>query len=208
MVALAVASVFLIALVSAYEVQVRNKYTQEVLTDMNQTARAALEMMVYELRTAGCDPNGVAGAGFVNAGDNTVTFTVDRGNTAGTSFQPDGLLDGPNEQIRYAINGAGNLGRDNFQGNGLQPLARNVDALDFVYLDENGAETAVLTDIRSVQVTMVARAGQVVGGFLHRHTDNTIYRNQLGEVILPAQNDSFRRLLLTTTVACRNIGLN
>lgn len=207
MIVLAISSILMAAVVSAYQVQVQSKNTQEILTDMNQTARAALEIMTFELRTAGCDPDGTAGAGIVNAGANSITFTMDIGNTAGTSFQPDGLLDGPNEQVQYAINGAGNLGRNTFDGNGLQPLARNVDALNFVYLDANGNPTGTLADIRSIQVTLVARAGQTAGGFLHTYTNNIAYTNQQGTEILAAQNDSFRRLLLTTTVSCRNLGL-
>ncbi len=206
MIVVAIASILLAAVVSAYQVQVRSKNTQELLTDMNQTARAALEIMVHELRQAGCDPDGVAGAGIVNAGANDITFTMDIGNTAGDSFQPDGLLNGPDEQVRYTINAAGNLGRDNFQGNGLQPLARNVDALNFVYLDEFGNVTAVPADIRNIQVTLVVRS-QVAGGFTHMHIDNVDYTNQQGDVILPAPNDSFRRFMLTTTVACRNMGI-
>lgn len=207
MIAMAIGSILMVAVVSAYQIQVGSKNTQEALTDMNTTARAALEIMVHEVRTAGCDPDGGAGAGIVNAGANDLTFTMDIGNTAGTSFQPDGLLDGPNEQIRYAINANGNLGRDRLDGAGLQPLARNVDAVDFVYLDEDGVVTGTLADIRSIQITIVARSGRAAPGFMKTVVDNTNYTNQQGTVILAAPGDSFRRLLLTTTVNCRNLGV-
>ena len=128
MVSIAIGSVLILAVAAAYQVQVQSKNTQEALTDMNSSTRAAMEIMVHELRTAGCDPDGTAGAGIVNATNNTLSFTMDIGNTAGTSFEPDGALDGPNEQVRYAINANGDLGRDT--GGGLQPLARNVDALE------------------------------------------------------------------------------
>lgn len=186
MIAMAIGSILMVAVVSAYQIQVGSKNTQEALTDMNTTARAALEIMVHELRTAGCDPDGGAGAGIVNAGANDLTFTMDIGNTAGTSFQPDGLLDGPNEQIRYAINANGNLGRDRLDGAGLQPLARNVDAVDFVYLDEDGVVTGTLADIRSIQITIVARSGRAAPGFMKTVVDNTNYTNQQGTVILAA----------------------
>lgn len=207
MVVVAITSIFLGAVISAYQVQVRSKNTQEAITDMNTTARAAMEIITHELRTAGCDPDGVAGAGIVNAGANTITFTMDIGNTAGTSFQPDGLLDGPNEQVRYALTGGGDLGRATGAAGVLQPLAQNVDAIDFVYLDQDDNVTATLADIRTIQVTMVARSGQAAGGFMRAYTDTTVYTNQQGTVILPAQNDAFRRLLLTTTVNCRNLGI-
>lgn len=203
LVAMAAASIVMVAVVSAYQVQVRSKNTQEVLTDMNQTARAALEIMTHEIRMAGCDPTLTAGAGILIANPNELSFNMDIVNAAGTSFQPDGLLTGPNETVRYAINVNGHLGRDT--GGGLQPLARNVNALDFVYLDADGNVTAALDDIRAIQVTIVARAGDAAGGFRHAHTDSDDYLNQQGTVIFTAPGDSFRRLRLTTTIACPNL---
>jgi len=219
LVAMALTSIVMAAVVSAYQVQVRGKNTQEALTDMNQTARAALEIMTHEIRTAGCDPNRTANAGVLIANANQLSFTMDIGNLAAPAaqrFQPNGADDDPNERIRYALyidgDGNQNLGRStatNAAGNGgnTQPLARNVDALDFVYLDQNGNVTATPANIRSIQLTLVARAGKAAGGFLYRFTDTTVYQNQQGTVILPAPNDSFRRLLLTTTITCWNIGL-
>ena len=57
MVAMVIGSILMVAVVSAYQIQVGSKNTQEALTDMNTTARAALEIMTQELSTAGCDPN-------------------------------------------------------------------------------------------------------------------------------------------------------
>jgi type IV pilus assembly protein PilW len=219
MIAMVIGSILMVAVVSAYQIQVSSKNTQEALTDMNTTARAALEIMTQELSTAGCDPLNTDTAGFVTALANDLTVSMDIGNTAGDSFQPDGLLDGPNEQIRYAVNANGNLGRDRLDGAGLQPLARNVDALDFVYLDgatppnriPSPVAAANLGDIRSIQITMVARAGQAAPGFMKTAVDNTTYTNQWGDNLVFANgapnppNDSFRRLLLTTTVNCRNM---
>jgi hypothetical protein len=84
-----------------------------------------------------------------------------------------------------------------------QILANNVDALDLIYLDEAGNITSDLNRIRSIQVTMVARTGRPDRGY----KDNTIYINQQGNVILPQQNDSFRRKLLTCEVKGRNLSL-
>ena len=219
MIAMVIGSILMVAVVSAYQIQVGSKNTQEALTDMNSTARAALEIMTQELSTAGCDPNNTNTAGFVNAAFNDLTCTMDIGNTAGNTFRPDGLLDGPNEQIRYAINAAGNLGRDRLDGAGLQPLARNVDALDFVYLDGSNPPVVIptpvaaanLEDIRSIQITIVARAGRAAPGFMKTAVDNRVYTNQQLVPLVFANGlpnppmDSFRRLLLTTTVTCRNM---
>jgi hypothetical protein len=72
---------------------------------------------------------------------------------------------------------------------------------------------ANLGDIRSIQITIVARAGQAAPGFMKTTVDNRLYTNQLGNALVFANgvpnppNDSFRRLLLTTTVNCRNLGV-
>ena len=84
-----------------------------------------------------------------------------------------------------------------------QPVAENIDALDFVYLDENAEVTGKLSEVRSVQISLVARTGRGDQGYINRNS----YRNQQGTEILAAQNDNFRRKLLTVEVRCRNLGL-
>jgi type IV pilus assembly protein PilW len=183
---------------------------------MNQTARAALEIMTKEINYAGYDPmriNNSAGAFIVGvqvAQSNRLDITMDIGD--GASLEPDGDINDGNEQVSYAISGTGHLGRDT--GGGLQPLARNVDALDFVYLDAQGNVLAApvtganRANIRSVEVTIVARAGEAGGaGFTGAHTDIINYVNQQGTEILPAQNDNFRRVRFTTTIQTPNNGL-
>lgn len=207
-VAMGVASIVIGAVVTTYALQVRGKNTQEALTDMNQGARAALSIMAREIRTAGCDPVEIAGATITNATANQLTFTRDNINTAGDSYEPDGLLNGPNEQVDYQLyvdgDGNQNLGRA-VGGGALQPLVRNVDALDFVYLDAAGNPTGTVANMRSVEITVVARAGSGSPGAVGEFLDTRSYTNQQGTEILAPQNDGFRRLLLTTTVNLVNL---
>ncbi len=215
MVAMAIASIVMTAVVMAYQVQVRSKNTQAVMTDLNQTARAALEIMTKELGKAGYNPIRSANALITTAQANRVDFSMDIGDPtqpASNALAPDGDTNDPNETVQYARSAAGHLGRDT--GGGLQPLARNVDALDFVYLNAQNAviatpvPLAALPLIKSVEVTIVARAGEAGGaGFTGAYTDTTVYQNQRGTVILPAQNDSFRRVRFTTTIQTPNNGL-
>jgi type IV pilus assembly protein PilW len=94
-------------------------------------------------------------------------------------------------------------------------LAMNIDALNFVYLKEDGSNADEnadgipedLSDIRTVQVSLVARSGASPSNFFSDHTDTQSYENQQGTVIPPAQNDTFRRMLMTMEVTCRNVGL-
>jgi type IV pilus assembly protein PilW len=216
MVALAMAGIVMAVICSAYISQVRGAISQATMLDMQQTARAALEIMKNEIRTAGCDPTRKAGASILRATAAEFSFTMDLENNSGLP-KPDGDTDDANESVRYALNRDANrdgqadripcdLGRDT--GGGLQPFAENIDALNFVYLDEDGNPLAAgfsLDQIQAVQITLVARSGEQLRGLLWAYQDKTTYFNQQGQVILPAQADNLRRLLLTTTVYCRNL---
>jgi type IV pilus assembly protein PilW len=205
LVALAISGVVMAGIYSAYYSQQKSYVTQEQVAAMQQNLRAAMYIMQREIRMAGCDPTQNANAGIQTAGTNNIGFTLDITNTAGTG-NPDGLLDGPNENVTYSLydsggDGDNDLGRDTGAGN--QPVAENIDALDFVYLDANGATTTTLANIRSVQITLVARTGRRDPGY----TNNTSYQNQQDTTIYTAPNDNFRRKLLTAEVKCRNLGL-
>ncbi|BBO80106.1 hypothetical protein DSCO28_06720 [Desulfosarcina ovata subsp. sediminis] len=135
----------------------------------------------------------------------------------------DGDITDESEVIEFDLNN-GNLRRransqgsdDPTDGTGITKwIATNIDAINFVYLDDDGdvLTTPVtgsdLDDIRSVQVTIIARSGDTVPVLMRKHTDNTIYSNPQGTVILDksAAPDQFRRQMVTTTIKCRNMGL-
>jgi hypothetical protein len=101
----------------------------------------------------------------------------------------------------------------------LVPAALNIQAIDFVYLDEDNdliplpisTDPAVdpnTSDIRSVQITIVARSGPSEIVMAANKPDTRVYTNQQGDTILNAQNDNIRRTVLSSEVRCRNMGLN
>jgi hypothetical protein len=92
-----------------------------------------------------------------------------------------------------------------------QLMAENIDALDFVYLKEDGTVLAAPVDaanlglIKSIQITMVARTGRGDPGYSDAAV-NSEYKNQQETVIYtPAAHDNNRRRLLTRTIQCRNL---
>ena len=203
MVAMAIVSVLMAGIYTFYQSQVKSHVTQQVLVDMQQDARVAMYMMTREIRMAGCDPQRSTGA------------TIRLANAAQIAFDSDQDGDGSitaDERFYYTLNN-GNLERGGWNNpsapvpDALNPVALNVDALNFVYLDSAGFETADLAAIRSVQITLVARSGDQVPALIHKQTDSRIYANQLGDEILSAQNDNFRRIRLTAAVKVRNMGL-
>ncbi len=184
---------------STFQSQHKSYLMQEEVAAMQQNIRTAMFYMTKEIRMAGCDPTGNAGAGILTANANSISFTEDvRGDADGSD--PDGATNDPNEGIAYALS-ENNLVRDT--GGGNQVVAENIDALDFAYLDADGNTTATLTDIRSVEITIVARTSRA----LRVTKDNNLYYNQQGTQILGAQNDNFSRKSMTTFIKCRNLGI-
>ena len=202
-VAMAIASIVLAAIYSAYRSQLGSYVTQQAIVDMQQNARAGMYLMEREIRLAGYDPTRNADAGIASGfTSSSLTFTMD--------LNGDGDIADAGERIQYAMAGD-DLARADLNLSGAsgmpKPAALNLDALNFVYLDEDGNTTSDEAQVRSVQITLVARAGDDVPALAPQYVDKKTYRNQLGDVILTAQNDGFRRFLLTTDVKCRNLGL-
>jgi len=199
MIAMTIFLLVLGAIYSTFQSQHKSYLMQEEVAAMQQNIRAAMFYITKEIRMAGCDPTGDAGAGIVTANPDSISFTEDiRGDADGSD--PDGATNDPNESIAYALS-SNNLVRNT--GGGNQVVAENIDALDFVYLDADGNTTATLTDIRSVEITIVARTGRA----LRVTKDNNLYYNQQGTQILGAQNDNFSRKSMTTFIKCRNLGI-
>ena len=199
-------SVAATAIYTSYLTQQKTYVAQTEVTAMQQNIRAGMYHLERELRMAGFDPHNTAEAGFLIAENDELQLTADLnedGNMlAGTNDE--------NEQVRYAVSD-GYLRRE-IWGGGLQPLAQNIEVLDLVYLDEDNdvlnpdlgdVPANDLKKIRSVQITMVARTNKPDP----EYRDTNVYRNQQDEIILAAQNDHFRRRMLTTTIRCRNMGL-
>jgi type IV pilus assembly protein PilW len=109
-------------------------------------------------------------------------------------------------------------------------VARNIDALNFDYFDTSVNPVNSLTDrtatpwqvpagqiadIQSIRVSIVARSGDIIPAMFINHTDSSVYRNRprdtdgdgtpdTADIILPAQNNDFRRMQVTTEIDCRN----
>ena len=199
LVAMALSGIVMIAVYKSFASQQKTYSVQDDVAAMQQDLRAAMDIMVREIRMAGYSPSG-ATAGIVAATDVSLQFTSD--------LNENGVLTNvgnPNEQITYALTGTGSLGRESW-GGGLQPMAENIDALNFVYLNANGDvidPATELANIRSIQITIVAKSDR----WVKEYNDLREYCNQQGTVVLRSPVDGFRRRLLTTTIRCRNLGV-
>jgi type IV pilus assembly protein PilW len=222
MVAIGLSTVIIGLVVATLISQQKNHITQDALVDMQQNLRAAMELMGSDLQMAGYDPTGNAGGAFLIANRAELQFQLDRNGdgdfiNVGPPATPD-----TGELIRFALTNDANrdgvangtpcdLGRE-LDGGGFQVIAENIDALNFVYRDRNGAvlptPVANMSLISSVQVTIVARSSRTVPGFFNRHRDSTVYHNRQGATVLAAPNDDFRRFAIMQEFRCRNLQLN
>lgn len=207
MLALAIGSIVMASVYTAFLSQHRSYNAQENVVEMQQNLRVAMDLLVYDIRSAGYDPNNL-GAGITVAGANNLTFTREDDDLANgletiayslfdafaTTTPPrnDGVVDDLALQITTAANTT----------SGAQPVVENISGLEFRYLDEDGNVTATLADIRSIQISILVVANRSDPSF----TNTTVYTSASNAVWGPF-NDNFRRRLLITTVQCRNLGL-
>lgn len=136
---------------------------QELMVDLTQDLRAVKQLMVQELREAGCDPTNAGGFGFqVNSDDrydtddNSIHFTRDIDNGDNDEFlEPDGDAKDGNEDVSYyrtndecsgtagAVMASANTARGCLRrntGGGGQPLLPGVTQFELHYFDVDGTE--------------------------------------------------------------------
>jgi len=229
MVSMAVFGIIIAGIYETYLFQQKAYTKQEQVANMQQNMRAALYFLKRDIRMAGYNgynPAGLAGS----------TVTIAR--SAEFQFQSDadadGSVGGTNEVIRYALSNDANidgiadgfpcnLGKDT--GGGLQPVAENVEAIEFCYILEDGTITTAPAaadheNIRGVYISMLARTetplnkgNQVARVYTQATNDQTLVPDAQWDssVSKPSPwvfSDGYIRKMLITKVRCRNMGLD
>lgn len=230
LIALAISGIVLASIYTAFQSQQNSYIAQDQVSEMQQSVRAGLDMMLREIRLVGYDPDDLGGVGIVAANSTFFSFSLVADND-GEDNDNDGTTDENGEiaTISYDLYDAyGDGDMDVGRLVGANPaskraLVENVDNLEFQYvLDDDSvtlAPTAIeLAKIRSVRVSILVRTERRDENFTSTQT------------YLPASNDPFfteaadltgtiwgpftgtptennRRRLLKVTVNCRNMGL-
>jgi type IV pilus assembly protein PilW len=160
--AMAIGGLLLGAIVGTFILQSKSYDVQEQMTEMVQTARAAMDMIGREVRMAGYDPTG-AGFDGISYHSAQLQLLADlRG--ANATDPPDGDTNDPNENITYVYDSK-NLQIDRNTGGGNQPFAENIEAFAFAYLGKDGHPTATTADIQQIRVTITARTAKPDSGY-------------------------------------------
>lgn len=190
--------------------QHRSYRKQDQVVETRQNVRAIMALLTKNLQLAGYDPTGRANTGLVTGfapphdsftidyenDHDIIAFTLDENGDA-TAGADDA------EQIAFRLNN-GALERYSSQNYEWEMIAPNIEALDFVFLDDTGTKTTDPAEFRAVQIALLVRATKQD----NKYQDTMAYTNKQGDLICQScPNDHFRRRLLMTTIQLRNLGL-
>ncbi|MBM9513567.1 prepilin-type N-terminal cleavage/methylation domain-containing protein [Desulfogranum marinum] len=193
MIAMVISTMILAAVYGAYKVQQDHGLAQEQVTEMQQNLRVGLNALVREARYAGYDPDD-KGYGITGLGANEFRFTMDND-------------DGGMDSRDLALYAPGDADADDTNSvritSGGSAVADNIEELEFRYLNEDNDVTTIPQDIRTVTITMLARADNPDRKF----TSVMTYTSPSATTWGP-HNDNFRRRMQSVTVKLRNMGLN
>lgn len=153
------------AIYTIYLTQIRNQVVREDILDMQQHARAALDVISRELKMAGYDPRGV------NRDDNPsndfdgVTYDPSR-LVIKTDLNGNGLPSDSNESIVFSYDSRTRTLRRN-TGGGRQSLGEHIQTFAVAYFDRDGRPTIESQKIRQIEITLTARTLRPDPRYLH-----------------------------------------
>ncbi|NIA11936.1 MAG: prepilin-type N-terminal cleavage/methylation domain-containing protein [Nitrospiraceae bacterium] len=135
LVAMAITSIVAVAIFTAFQSQQKSYLIQDQVTEMQQNLRAAMDIMVRDIRMAGYS-QGASGSGITDIRPRDINNNVDVAITGNGAFKFAGDF---GETISYSVydspvaapDGINDLGRNS--GGGRQLVAENIEALGFAY---------------------------------------------------------------------------
>lgn len=211
MISMAVGGIVMAAVMTSFFSQHETYLAQDEVVEMQQNARIAMDMLAHDIRTIGYDPD--------NRGAALTTSGIDANGTASTlTFTRDDETGGL-ETIEYSLYDAfasttppkndGNVDdlalkitdKSGVSG-GRQPIAENINQLEFRYLDEDGNPTSTLTKVRSIQISMLVQSSHWA---TKSPPPSRNYTTPAG--VTWSSDNGYRSLFLTSTIYCRNLGL-
>ena len=188
LVVLVIISIVSLAIYGVFSISSRSYATQRVTADIQQSVRAAMEVMLQDIRAAGLDPAASGNFGIEVAEASKLRFTSDSIDEAVGDFN--GILDDTNfERITYVLQGSqlNQILYETTSSENSKPLISEVRNLTFTYFDASGNDLGSpvpplrLGDIQMIKVSITVQE--------------------------PAGRDAPVRRTLTKQVKCRNMNL-
>jgi len=125
--------IVLAGIYAAFDSQQKIHTKEQQVVDAEQNVRGAAHFMVREIRLAGMDETGLAGAGFLIAGPHSIQFTLDR--------DGDEDVTGADENITYEFSAAADTDANGRADSGATSLIRSAfDTVLGVFTDDRLAE--------------------------------------------------------------------
>lgn len=184
LIALVLGMIVIGAVYGVHLTQIKRQVVQEDVLTMQQTARAALDMMVREIRMAGYDPMGMN-----RDADSSNDFQGITSHPTELRLRADlngnGTLTDSKESIVYLYDDATSTLRRKTGKGRRQPVAEHVKSFTFSCLDHMGRPTTHTPSIRAVEVKITVRS---------EHPDDQY-----------SENDGYRTFTLQSRVVPRNL---
>jgi type IV pilus assembly protein PilW len=178
LIAMAIGAIVMAAIVDTFITQRKTYDLQEQIAEMTQNARIGMGMLSREVRMAGYNP---AGATFeaISYDLTKLEFRAD--------LNGDGDPDDDGETIAYFYDAA-TLQLMRETSGSQQPLAENITAFTFSYLDQAGAVVSNTADVYQIEVSITARTASFDPDYPH--------------------NSGYRTYTLTSFITPRNLKYN
>ena len=188
LIAMVIMSVISVAIYGLFSASSRSYTTQDVTADVQQNLRAAMEVMLQDIRTAGLDPTTSGNFGIELAEASKLRFTSDSIDAGIGDFN--GVLEDINsERITYVLDGTqlNQILYETTLSEDSLPLLDDVQNLTFAYFDADGnnlgspVPALQLSDIQTIDISITIEQ--------------------------PAGRDAPVSRTLKKRVKCRNMGL-
>ena len=207
MISIAMTGIIVAAVYTVYTLQQKTSTAQDQVVEMQQNIRAAMYTMMQEFRMAGYEADSANDASITAANEAGITFEMvnDSGTVDTITY---GFLPADDSDANGIVNNSDGVAalRREINGGGLQPIAENIEAIEFEYSDEDGnviaTPVATPSTIRTITITLLARAAWRDA----KYVNNTVYTTA-SDVNWDFGPDNYRRRLLITSVQCRNMGI-
>lgn len=146
LVAMGIGMALMAAVATTFITQTKYLNAQEQINEMQQNARAAIDLMAREIKMAGYNPSGASFTG-MDLDSTKIRIRAD--------LDGDGNPSGGDEDITYEFDNSNKLITRN-----TVALAENIDSFTFSYHKADGSTAAVASDIRQLRLNITAKTAK------------------------------------------------